>query len=505
MSTPYDVLIVGAGPVGVVLARLLGQLGVRTLLVDRERDVLRIPRAIALDDDGGRVLQSIGEYARLRRGLPRIERIRLLSPQVGEVFSCDASRWRNANPMLLMFRQPELEDALREGLSRSPAVTFRTGLTFASLRQDEEGAAVTFDAGEVVRARFVVGCDGARSAVRRAVGVDMVGSTYAREWLVVDVRHDPTPNRELHFLGDPSRPGVTMPAPRGGRRWEFMLRPGDDRAALTSPAALAHLLAPWGDVERMEVERAAIYTFHARVASRMQVGRVLLAGDAAHLTPPFVGQGLMAGLRDVHNLAWKLAAVVHGAAPALLGTYEIERLPNVKAMVCLAQAFGELIMADGGVRSVLRDHVLRSLSRLPGVRSTLGTLDIKPRTRIERGLLRPRRGPGSVRPGDLMPQCTVQGDDVRPLDERIGYRWALIGIGIDPMAWLRRDQQAWWPRLGASLRLSEGGEADVDGALSAAAPKGTVLVARPDRHLFDVCPARELEHTLDELGRWLAA
>lgn len=515
-----DVLIVGAGPVGVVLARLLGAAGVRVLLVDREDGVMRIPRAIALDDDGGRVLQAVGDYARVRHGMPRIERVRMISPRVGDLFSYDANCWRNANPMVLMFRQPELEDALREGLARLPSVTLRTGTTLEAFTDGADGIEATLTSDgrrERVRARYLVGCDGARSTVRKQIGVEMLGSTYEKDWLVVDVRRDPTPNREVHFLCDPARPGVTMPAPDGGRRWEFMLGEDDDRATITSPETLARLLAPWGDVARMEVERAAVYTFHARVAEHLQQGRVFLAGDAAHLTPPFAGQGLMAGLRDVHNLAWKLAAVIRGqAGEALLETYEEERLPNARTMVRMAQLMGEIIMARDAARCAFRDQVLRRAGRLPGIRDLLSSLEVKPRTAIPRGLVSGRSAVrawqrSAAQAGDLLPQTTIVLPDGRStlLDDHIGYRWALVGIGCDPARFLRRDQQAGWSLLGTCIALDDPASAttlrDLEGTLAASYPEGTCLLARPDRHLYAVVPASSLERTIDVLARRLGA
>jgi 3-(3-hydroxy-phenyl)propionate hydroxylase len=497
MSGATEVLVVGAGPVGVVLTRLLGELGILTTLIDREPDVLRVPRAIALDDDGGRVLQAIGDYTQLRKGMPRIERVRLVSTNAGEVLSIDANCWRNGNPMILMFRQPELEDTLRAGLERLPSVSFRTGAELASAREDSAGVTVQLSDRTEIRSRFVVGCDGAHSSVRRVLGIDLLGDTYTHDWLVIDALCDPRPDREVCFIGDPVRPAVTMPAPNGGRRWEFMLAPGDDRARIAAPESLARLLAPWGDVAQMQIERAAVYTFHARVASRMQLGRFFLAGDAAHLTPPFAGQGLMSGLRDAQNLAWKLAAVVRGAAPALLDSYSAERLPHVREMVRLAQHMGGLIMAKRGPRSVFRDAVLRPIARLPVVRRKVATLRSKPCTRIDCGWIGKRKRVGALRSGDLLPQCSVRAGRTMLLDERIGYRWALVGLGVRPSEWLRRDQQASWARLGAHVTIAPDAEEDVDGALTDAIPQGHVVIARPDRHIFDICLAGKLEQAVD--------
>lgn len=517
-GTSFDVVVVGAGPVGVVLAHLLGLSGARTLLVDRERDVQRIPRAIALDDDGSRVLQALGGLGELRRGLPRIERVRMRAASGSDLFAFDANRFRNGHPMLQMFRQPELEDRLRAALATCGDVTFRSGLTLESLMQrattveltlrDEQGIP------HVVTTGYVVGCDGAKSTVRKLVGITMVGSTYEKDWLVVDVLRDPTPNREVHFLCDPARPGVTMPAPGGGRRWEFMLGDADERATIAEPDSLRRLLAPWGDVAAMGVERAAVYTFHARVADSLRRDRVFLAGDAAHLTPPFAGQGLMAGLRDAMNLAWKLGLVVRGDAGAsLLDSYELERLPNAHTMVDLARLMGAVIMARDGARCFLRDHVLSPASRLPFVRAHVDSVELKPRTTLRRGVLH-RSTVRGVASGDLVPQGSVEdsGGRVHLLDDVIGYRFALVGIGVDPNRYLRTSQRARFARLGAVVRVERPGRpfvgeatyTDVDGALTASLPDGCVLLSRPDRHVFAVVRADELESTLDALTAQIA-
>lgn len=514
-----EVLVVGAGPVGVVLAHLLGANGVRTTVVDRELGVLRIPRAIALDDDGSRVLETIGVLADVEGDMPRIERVRMISPTVGDLFAFDANRWRDGYAMVRMFRQPELEDALRAGLARHASVRLRTGVEVERIEMRDHEVRVwtrNRERPETITARYVVGCDGARSTVRKLLGVELAGSTYERDWLVVDALRDPTPNREVHFLCDPRRPGVTMPAPGGGRRWEFMLGDGDDRATINSPSSLRRLLAPWGDPDVMGIERSAVYTFHARVAERLRRDRVFLAGDAAHLTPPFAGQGLMAGLRDATNLAWKLAYALRGeAGDALLDTYETERLPNARTMVDLARLMGEIIMARDPARCLVRDRLLAPIARLPLVRETFSSLELKPRTALSDGLLHPGVI-GELRAGTLLPQGAAEDGEghVERLDRRIGYRLAVVGLGVDPTSWLRRDQQRWLASVGTSVAIGDDRSApralgaehalvDRERALVDTAPVGTCLVVRPDRHLYAVVPAGALEPTVDRLRRTL--
>jgi 3-(3-hydroxy-phenyl)propionate hydroxylase len=263
-----------------------------------------------------------------------------------------------------------------------------------------------------LRARYLVGCYGARSAIRSRLQIPFGGFTFTQRWLVVDALIDrpvakaPHP----HFVGDINRPIVTLPMSPGRHRWEWMIHPGEDQAPFLDRDRIRELLAPWITDERVEIERAVVYTFHARTAARWRAGRVLLAGDAAHVMPPFVGQGFSSGARDAGNLAWKLDAVLNGAPERLLDSYEAERRPHVTSMQRLAVRWGGVVQTTNPVVGHLRDGAMELLDRTGAL--AFITDRAKPRPRY-------RTGAFADGGGRLFPQ--PQG-----LDEKLGRGWAVV-------------------------------------------------------------------------------
>src|SRR3990167_3445480 len=322
-----DVLIIGNGPVGASMAAMLGRYGVQTLVVDKVHDVLLMPRAIALDNEALRILQLAGlaEDAFDKEGIPEV---RMHCPIMGQFSRANTSGSLDGHPKLVTFYQPDLERAMRQQGDTFAHVQRQGGVELLELKQDNEGvsAQLRLDDGrqQMVRARYLVGADGASSRVRSLIGLDFKGSTYAEDWLIVDAKgREGLAIDHVEFLCDYRRPTPHMPAPGGRERWEFMLRPGETREQMEDDNRIAALLQPWIAADQLNIERKAVYRFHARCCERFQNGRVFLIGDAAHITPPFVGQGLVAGLRDAANLAWKLAWVLKGrAAPNILDSYD---------------------------------------------------------------------------------------------------------------------------------------------------------------------------------------
>lgn len=350
----YEVVIVGAGPVGVVAANLLGQQGIRTLIIDREADIVNIPRAVGVCDEGSRILQSIGLLQQMESNWMPMDYVRFNDEQGNCRFSVDTSRLLNGYQMVRTMHQPELEAELRQGLKRFAQVDFRTEtecLQFTDLG-DGVQCRLRGPAGDYeIHCRYLVGCDGGKSTVRKSLGVEFSGATYAQDWLVIDIANDPCEQRDhAEFFNLDGRAGVTMPTPNGYRRWEFIMFPGETPEQVCAPGFLRRMLSPWGDYESMEVVRKTVYTFNARVAKRFQRGNVFLMGDAAHLTPPFAGQGLMAGFRDAQNLCWKLAQCLrYGTDDSLLQSYHQERYPQAKSIVNTARMLGLLIIPRGPV------------------------------------------------------------------------------------------------------------------------------------------------------------
>jgi 3-(3-hydroxy-phenyl)propionate hydroxylase len=350
----FDVVIVGRGPVGATLANLLGLCGVRTLVLERESHAYHLPRAVHFDDECMRVFQTIGLAESI---LPHV----ILSPGMRFVDAearliLDWPRSQDPTPMgwhlSYRFHQPDLEEILINGLRRWPQVELRNRCDVFALDEDEGGVRVRYEDlsnGQLaeVRAGYVVGCDGARSLVRRFIGAGMDDLGFHERWLVVDALL----KRERSDLGDysiqhcdPRRPATYIRGTGNRRRWEITAHPDEDAQAVTQPVKIWELLSRWIAREEAEIERAAVYTFHSAIAKQWRNGRLLLAGDSAHQTPPFLGQGMCAGIRDVANLAWKLGYVIAGRAEAsLLDTYQSERSPHVREFIELAIRLGGVI------------------------------------------------------------------------------------------------------------------------------------------------------------------
>lgn len=466
MDVDADVVIVGYGPVGQLAANLLGAARLRTLVLERSPALHPLPRAAAIDDEGLRILQAAGVAEQARAEMLPDVPVAFVTRRGREVRLVDAADTPNGHPFVSLLHQPALERVLDAAARARPCVDVRFGVEVVAVEQDGSGVALALADGSAVTARYLVACDGGRSPIREALGVAFGGSTFAESWLVVDLLLD-APRAEapvMRFLGDPGRPKVSVPMGERRHRWELMALPGEDHAAM--PAQVRELLAPHADLARAEIERATIYTYHARTAARWRFGRVLLAGDAAHVMPPFAGQGMCSGLRDVHNLAWKLAAVIRdGADPVLLDTYEQERRPHVEAMSRLAVRMGSVLQTRRPRAAVLRDGVLRALSEAPGLGPRARSGSLRPTSRYRTAAF----GPGG---GRLFGQPLITGV---PLDDVLGAgRWALLGAGRDPHAALVPEAQA---------TFADAASLAVDPALLGGAE---LVVLRPDRFVFAV-------------------
>lgn len=406
----HDLVVVGCGPVGAVAGNLAGRAGVSTLVLDRATAVFALPRAIHFDAQVMRILQQAGvadEVARDTRVWAR-----------SSFYGADGllnrvHDWPRERPLgwdeHYLFYQPTFEGVLRSGLARHPNVDVALGTELVGLHQHDEHVELELrDAGtgapSRVTASYVVGADGASSRVRGALGVPLDDDGFDEPWLVVDLLTDleiGEPDASEMFC-DPRRPATRVPGPGRHHRWEFMLLPGEDPAQMQRPEVIATLLRPWVALDQVEIVRAAVYRFHALVARRWRDRRVFLAGDAAHQTPPFLGQGMCHGVRDVHNLLWKISAVLRGAPQALLDSYETERAPHVREIIDMAVAAGHDICLLDADAAVERDRRVRAAA-------ASGAL---PRTTFQ-GMPPLHGGLFSSTPGagELFPQPMVQLGD----------------------------------------------------------------------------------------------
>lgn len=419
----YDVVVVGLGPVGATLANLLALRGLTVLALDREADIYRLPRAIHFDGECMRVFQTIG----------------IADQMVSNLVVAPGMRFVDRNGRLLIdwkkpveigphgwhpsyrFHQPFLEETLRQRLAGQAKVDIRLRHEVFSVEPGDSGVSLRLEdmsSGRLLgtTARYVVGCDGARSTVRRFMGTELQDLKSHERWLVVDlILKKDKPELGDHSIQycDPARPATYVRGVGSRRRWELMLLPNEDAAAMCRPEVVWQLLSRWVTPEEATLERPAAYTFHSVVAQGWRKGRLLIAGDAAHQTPPFMGQGMCAGIRDASNLAWKLADVVAGAADEeLLDTYESERSPHVREFIDTAVRLGRIIQTTDEDMARRRDAEMLSQ---PQVFATP----------------QPRLGPGAHDDSEHAGQIGEQGvlcDGTR-LDDRIGYRSVLI---VDP-------------------------------------------------------------------------
>ncbi|CAA9531785.1 MAG: 3-(3-hydroxy-phenyl)propionate hydroxylase, partial [uncultured Rubrobacteraceae bacterium] len=432
-----EVLIAGGGPTGLLAANLLGQSGIKVLVVERRPGAVEEPRAVSLDDEAMRSLQGAGLLELASRGV--------VLPGTGtKYFGAKGQLLAYArgpatppfgHPVKNPIDQPEFERMLLGGLRRYPGVRVEFSATILDFEQDAEGvsARVRSSDGSTsrVRARYLLGCDGGRSTVRHALGIRMTGTTFAEPWIVVDCVDDPHDERFAMHHGDPRRPSVVVPG-RGGRcRYEFMLLPGEDPETASSLPFVRRLLAPHrGEVGPEQIVRSAVYTFHALVTERWRAGRTFLLGDAAHMMPPFAGQGLNSGMRDATNLTWKMAAVLRGAAgDRLLDTYELERRLHAEAIIRLSTRLGGIMMTTNRAKARLRDASIRTGAALPAVRRFLTEMRYKPAPTYKDGLLVEGSAGGDLA-GRMLPQPRVLLADggQAPLDDVLGPSFSLLAV-----------------------------------------------------------------------------
>jgi 3-(3-hydroxy-phenyl)propionate hydroxylase len=420
----FDVAIIGYGPAGATLANLLGQYGLSVLVLEREAGIYPLPRAIHFDGEVMRVFETAG----LRREVEAISRPGLkgmhFNNAAGETLLIrDGTSERGPQGCANnhYFHQPELEAVLREGLSRYPQVQARCrhevtaigdGLDAAILRVKDLQGEREYE----VQARYVVGCDGARSLVRKVMGTPMTDLGLQQSWLVFDVRlKTEMPGLPDHTVQhcDPARPMTYCNVTGNRRRWEIMLMPGDQAEQMVQPETLWNLVSQWVTPTQADIERAVIYTFHSVIAEGWRQGRLLLAGDAAHQMPPFLGQGMCAAIRDVSNLAWKLEALLRGRADdALLDTYESERSPHVQAFIDLAVKLGDIIQTTDPQAARERDAKFKA-----------GQPEIFqfPTPRLGPGVWQGEQAPVA----QMFPQPTMANGDL--LDTVLGVNFAVLG------------------------------------------------------------------------------
>lgn len=465
-----EVLIVGLGPVGAALGVYLGRMGVAAIAIERDRDVYPLPRAAHLDHETMRLLHLAGgaeAVAKASQPLSAYE-FRNAAGELLMGFTPSGELAPTGWPFSSMFHQPTLEHALRARLGEMPSVSARLGHALKSYEVAGEGVVAQVEGEEgvyEVAARFIVGCDGGNSLVRRTAGIALDDLGFDEPWLVIDTVLKNGVTR-LSTVGlqhcDPKRPVTSMPMAPGRHRWEFMLLDGETPEDVTTDAAIAAMLAPYADAAALDVERRAVYRFHALVAEKWRQGPVILAGDAAHQMPPFMGQGLCSGTRDAANIAWKIEAVLRGRAdPSLLDSYQREREPHVRMITEMAVSMGKVVCTQDVEAARQRDEGMLSQpeeARMNGMLTLEG---------IRTGIL---AGGGAIFPDP--------GHGATRLDDAAGYAALLLTREECEAA------RAFAEAGGFTVLCRE--LPDPDGYLAKLLGDAPGILVRPDRYVFGI-------------------
>ena len=512
-ANDYDVAIIGYGPVGVTAANLLGARGLNVLVAERDADIYARARAISTDEEVLRIWQRIGLADRLEEDMLAGRDIDFVDAGGRSFLSFVPATRGNGHPTQAFIYQPALERVLREGVERFSSVEVRLKTEVVRCAQDESGVELILldlDTDEVsrVRATYVIAADGGSSPTRGQLGIGFEGRTYEDRWVVIDTKVlKPWPEVDrLRFHCNPARPAVDCPTPLGHHRWEFPVLPGDDERELVTAPAIERLLAAQGiTTDQVEILRAVVYSHHVRFAARWRTGRIFLAGDAAHVMPPWIGQGMASGVRDVNNLCWKLDAVVRQQLPdSVLDTYEVERMPHVRDVTKAAVFFGRVITERRPLVTKLRDPLFRLAMCTPLVGDHLRSGRWMPAVTYNDGLLEPGRRIKVV--GSTVPQPWVQDSDGHRvlLDDAFEQEWAVLhSTAVDPAA------LAPWQRAGVrTIEVLPAGSApragavvDADAALLpwlrrartdavVVRPDGIVYAARPSDGVLAAPPHR---------------
>ena len=455
-----DVAIVGAGPVGTLLAILLGQRGKRVTLVERWGTHYELPRAVTYDHEIARILATLGMDSENDPAISYHDELYYWKNkdrenlQIVDWQSQSASGWR----VRYWFNQPMMEKRFLAIAATMPSVEIVRGWVGEALEQDSDGVTLTIkrnpeetDSGEtkVIRAQYLAGTDGANSFVRNSLGIENEDKGYFFDWLILDMimKYDYVAERSHEpaqwQLCDPSRPTTIVPGgpgpdPEGParRRWEYMLLPGESVEEMTTETKAWELLANWGVTpENAELERSAVYRFQARWAKEWNKGRCVIGGDAAHLMPPFAGEGMCAGVRDAVAMAWRLNGILEGKyGPEVLDSYTSERVEHAKHYINFSQELGQIICIHDEEEGAKRDAMMME--------------DLKARggTPVPTDLCHLGKGAWcdeSAHAGELSVQGIVEANGKRDrFDQAVGQGWILFGYETDPAAALTEAQRA---------------------------------------------------------------
>ncbi len=492
-----DVAIIGYGPSGVTAANILGQNGIKTIALERFTDIYGRARAVTMNDWTIRCFQSVGLAEALLKDMDETHSLRTKMLNGHELNRVKFGNGAYGYYSSYSIYQPVAEQTLRDGAARfSEHVDVRYGHDVTDISQDSDGVTVTttnIETGAVnqVRARYALACDGGSSGVRDKLGINLLGDTLETKWVIIDayVKRWWPDRHVLTFWSDKTRPAVDIALSLGTHRWELPLNPDETEDDFKTHDQLWERLHAMGvSKDDVELHQHAFYQHHVRRAERWREGRVFLIGDAAHLMPPWAGQGMQSGIRDSFNLCWKLTEVLEGRlTEAMLDSYEIERAPNVEFYTQVSHQMGRIVKQE------LSDEEMAAMVPPPGVEPPPPPLMAAPA--MQAGWLTGQADDTSA-VGKFIPQPRVATCNGRNdlLDRVIGNGFVMLGDNVDPAAFLTAEQRAGWDGLNATYRAvrspDQGSEApndiiDYEGTLLAwmRGYGAKVIAVRPDRFI----------------------
>lgn len=492
-----DVLVVGAGPVGLTVANLLADQGLQVTLAEKNSTTSDLPRAISATDETLRIMAEIGIMEKLSSEMLLNTGARYFGRNDQLIAEVHPARMVLGQPGKSQFDQPIMEALLHEAAKGRDNIDLRFNTEVFGIREIKTGAEVDIidiDGKSTVRAKWVIAADGGRSPIRSQLGIPLEGSTQAQKWIVVDILgSDPSPEAFSEFHCNGERPVVVVPGVKGRRRYEFMLLPTDSEELVTTTDFILDLLAPFEPVSPENIRRCAVYVAHQRIAQTFRRGHVILIGDAAHLMPPFAGQALNAGVRDAANIAWKVAAVIRDSAPdALIDTYEQERRPHAADMVRLSHLIGKVVMATNQPLVLARDLAINASGLVPPLKRWITQMRFLKQPHYTTGcIVASTRKIGAQMVGSALPQPSLNTEDHKeiPLDQLLGSGWSLVRIGV--------NQEVEIVQLPGRNKAIRGRE--VAGQFNHLTA-GTTLIVRPDRYVAAVTTRAGERAALTELA-----
>ena len=493
-----DVLIAGAGPSALVLATLLGQRGITVRVVEQRRDIIDYPRGVGLDDESYRTFQQMDLVEETLPFTIPHHVMRIVDANGNVIMTNNPQGEPFGWPRKFGFLQPLIDNAVYHGLSRFDNVTVEFNRELTNIEEIDGGVRVTvkhvtheegtiyhedaieheYDGESQITARYLVGCEGGRSFTRKYLTKEFTGVTRPTRWVVIDVNNDPLGAPNVYLGADPSRPYVSIGLPRGVRRFEYMLFDDEPTERVEDDdfvESLIHDHLPEGT--KLDIIRRRVFVHHGRVSDVFRRGHIMIAGDAAHLMPVWLGQGFNSGVRDVTNLAWKLALIVKGlAGDDLLDTYDVERRDHAKAMVDLSLTFEDLIGPTNKKIAFLRDQAAKVVNLSPQARNFFSDMKFKPMPRYGRGAVVDQETlePGTAYKnntrkkvariftarnavekkspvGSMFIQPRVNEAPGVRMDDVIGREFNFIAWGQDPARFFTDEQRAEFKKAGVTL------------------------------------------------------